>query len=148
MNADLREILDKNLKEIADAANVLSLSYEKCKFITVQPGLSNEQLESFEALTARFARLSDLFIQKTLRTLDALELEEPGTVRDRINRAEKRGTVASAETLVAIRMLRNEIAHEYKPESIYGIFERVLHLTPELLQVVDNLRRKVLDQNS
>lgn len=137
MNTDLKALLKKQLNELTDAAAILCLSYEKCKGIAIQPGLSNDQLESFEALTARFARLSDLFIQKALRTMDAIDLEDSGTVRDRINRAEKKGIVDSAEELIRIRMLRNEIAHEYKPETILEIFGNVLELTPELLNVID-----------
>ena len=141
MSPDLDALLEKNLKELSDDAVVLELSYEKCKGIGVQPGLRNDQLESFEALTARFARLSDLLVQKALGTMDAIALEDQGTVRDRINRAEKKGIVKSAETLVRIRMLRNEIAHEYKPETILEIFENVLALTPDLLATVANLSR-------
>ena len=37
-------------------------------------------------------------------------------------------------------MLRNEIAHKYKAESIYDIFERVLALTPVLLDCVDRIK--------
>ena len=125
VSPDLKALLEKVLKELSDAAAVLGLSYEKCKGITVRPGLSNDQLESFEALTARFARLSDLLVQKALRTMDAIDLEDPGTVRDRINRAEKKGIVKSAETLVRIRMLRNEIAHEYTVQKRSWRFSRM-----------------------
>ena len=49
----------------------------------------------------------------------------------------------SAETLIQIRMLRNEIAHEYKSETILEIFENVLALTPELLKIVESLNKIV-----
>ena len=137
MNVNLIELLKVHLKELTNAAAILTLSYDKCSSISIEPGLDNDQLESLEALTARFARLSDLFIQKALRTLGAMDLEDSGTVRDRINRAEKKGIVKSAEKLVKIRMLRNEIAHEYKPETILEIFGNVIALTPDLLKAVD-----------
>ena len=44
-------------------------------------------------MTSRFARLSDIIIQKIFRLIESLELEEPGTVRDRINQAEKWGII-------------------------------------------------------
>jgi hypothetical protein len=66
-------------------------------------------------------------------------------VRDRINRAEKKGLIGSAEEFVQIRMLRNEIAHEYKAETILEMFERVLALTPALLQAVENIKHYVGD---
>jgi hypothetical protein len=139
VTTDLIALLRKNLQELESASGVLALSYRKCKDMVVKPGLSNDQMESFEALTARFARLSDLIVQKTLRALDAIDLEDSGTVRDRINRAEKKGYIQSAETLVRIRMLRNEIAHEYKAETILEIFENVLLLTPEILEMTETL---------
>ena len=96
-------------------------------------------MERFEALAARFARLSDIMIQKVFRTLDAIDLEDRGTVRDRINRAEKRGVIESADNFVEIRMVRNEIAHEYKSETVLEIFERVLTLTPSLMKAVEGI---------
>ena len=107
--------------------------------IPIDASLDPEELESYEALTSRFARLSDLVVQKVFRYLDAYELEESGTVRDRINRADKRGVISSAQDFVHIRMLRNEIAHEYKAESIYDIFVRVMVLIPFLLDSVDRI---------
>ena len=68
-----------------------------------------------------------------------MDLEEAGTVRDRINRAEKKGVVESADDFIKIRILRNEIAHEYKPETIYDIFEQVMDLAPVLLKSVDSI---------
>jgi hypothetical protein len=135
------ELLDKQIQEMNDAGAILRHSYDKCCGIGVRPDLNIDQLESFEALTARFARLSDLVVQKVLRTISVLDLEEFGTVRDRIHRAEKRGFIESAEDFVQIRMLRNEIAHEYKSEIIFDIFERALALTPALLDAVKRIQQ-------
>lgn len=57
-------------------------------------------------------------------------------MRDRINRAEKWNLIESAETFVDIRIVRNDIAHEYLPEAILDIFKKVLALTPSLLRGV------------
>ena len=102
---------------------------------------SDEEMESFEALTSRFVRLSDIIVQKVLRTLDILDLDDEETVRDRINRAEKKGIVESADLLVDVRVLRNEIAHEYKSEVIYSIFSQVLEHVPFLLESVENIKK-------
>ena len=134
-----KDALRKELKELDRATEVLLYSYKKCSKIGVHPDLSNEELESFEALTGRFARLSDIIIQKVFRYFDVLELEETGTVRDRINRAEKKGVIETADNFIQIRLLRNEIAHEYKSDMIYAIFERVLELTPVLLDSVEKI---------
>lgn len=136
---NIKEVLNQELAQLENARDVLQYSYEKCCRIGVKIGCTYEELESFEALTSRFARLSDIIIQKILRFFDVLDLEEAGTVRDRINRAEKKGVVESADDFIKIRILRNEIAHEYKPETIYDIFEQVMNLAPVLLKSVDSL---------
>ena len=139
---NIRASLKLELRNLEKAREILSYSYEKCSKIGVHPSLSNDELEAFEALAARFSRLSDIVIQKVLRYLDALDLEETGTIRDRINRAEKKELINSAEDLIQIRLLRNEIAHEYKPETIYAIFQQVLKLSPILLAAVDQISEK------
>ena len=138
-----KEALKAELNNLEKARDVLSYSYEKCSKTGIRTDLSNDELEAFEALSARFARLSDIVIQKVIRYLDALDLEDTGTVRDRINRAEKKELINSAEDFVQIRMLRNEIAHEHKPDTIYDIFERVLASTPILLEAVDRIHTKI-----
>ena len=136
---NIRETLSQELVAIEKARDILQYSYEKCSRIGIKIGFTYEEMESFEALTSRFARLSDIIIQKILRLFDTLDLEELGTVRDRINRAEKKGVVESADEFIQIRILRNEIAHEYKPETIYDMFEHVMKLTPVLLKSVDSI---------
>jgi len=135
----LKELLEKEINDQRQARDSLLYSYDRCRWITTKPGFDNETMERFEALTARFARLSDIMIQKVFRTLDAIDLEDRGTVRDRINRAEKRGIIESADEFIEIRMVRNEIAHEYKSETILEIFERVLALAPSLMKAVESI---------
>ena len=80
-----------------------------------------------------------MLIQRIFRYHDYLELEDQGTIRDRINRAEKRELIDSADVFIKIRLLRNEIAHEYKSDTIYEIFESVLEFTPIILATVDKV---------
>ena len=134
---------EENLKlllaDLEKAGDVLLYSVKKCQKIPMSEGLSYEKLESYEALTSRFARLSDIIIQKVLRTFDSLDLDDEGTIRDRINRAEKKGIIKSADDFIDIRILRNEIAHEYKTETIYSIFAKVLELSVALLESIDTI---------
>jgi len=139
MNKALKELLEKEMNDLKNACDSLEYSYARCRSLTIKTGLDYETMERFEALTARFARLSDIMIRKIFRTLDTLDLEDRGTVRDRINRAEKRGAIESTDDFVEIRMVRNEIAHEYKSETILEIFERVLALTPSLMKTVEGI---------
>lgn len=127
------------LVDLRKARDILLFSFTKCCKINMMKGLSEEEMESLEALTSRFSRLSDIIIQKVFRAIDILDLDDEGTVRDRINRAEKKGIIKSADDFIDIRILRNEIAHEYKSETIYVIFSKVLKLSPALLESVDTI---------
>jgi len=52
--------------------------------------------------------------KRVLRAIDRAEFPPPGgTFVDRINRAEKRGHIASAYEWKEIREIRNQIVHEY-----------------------------------
>jgi len=141
MTRQLKLLLEKELDILSDATEVLLYSFSKCSKIGIKASYEPEQLESFESLTGRFARLSDILIQKIFRLIDELDLETQGTVRDRINRAEKKELIVSADVFVEIRMVRNDIAHEYLPEAIQEIFGKVLHLTPALLDGVERARK-------
>lgn len=133
MKADLKVVLKSEIEILEKAGNVLKHSLDKCSNIKVKETYSEEEMDLLELLTARFARLSDILIQKILRLLDEIELESSGTVRDRINRAAKKGAVINAEKLIEIRVLRNQIAHEYLPEEVVLIFGKVLESAPLLL---------------
>lgn len=135
-------LLLKELKVLDDARDVLVYSFNKCSAIGIKENYGPEELESFESFTGRFARLSDILIQKFFRLVDELDLDTQGTVRDGINRAEKKELIASSSDIfVEIRIVRNDIAHEYLPEAIRDIFGKVLSLTPHLLDGVERTNK-------
>ena len=76
---DAWQALKSELKELEKARDVLAYSYNKCVHTPIDSSLGPEQLETFEALTSRFARLSDMIIQRIFRYLDRYDLEESGT---------------------------------------------------------------------
>lgn len=86
----------------------------------------------------------DILVQRFF--FDTIELESQGA--DRINRAEKRGLIDSAEDFVRIRLLRNEISHEYRTDTLYGLFEKVLELAPILLNGVDGVLAYAVEADS
>ncbi len=134
------ELLQELLEIMEKARDILEYSYRICSDIATKNTYSNEELDKFEALTSRFARLSDILIQRVLRLIETLELESPGTVRDRLNRAEKWGIIDNAEDFFSIRELRNSIAHEYLPEAINQIYREVLKYTPNLFKTSENIK--------
>lgn len=111
-----RALLAEALTTLRGARDTLAYSLKLCQKIGLKEAYTLDELDRFEALTSRFARLSDLLTHKLLRLIDEMDLETPGTVRDRIHRAEKKSVIASSDDLIMCRVLRNEIAHEYRPD--------------------------------
>jgi len=131
------QVLADTIRQLEDSASWLKRSLKRCQKAAGKQGdLSAADLDAFEALTSRYARLSDMILQKLFRGLDRLELEDSGTLLDALNRAEKRGLIDSVAAFREIRELRNEIAHEYSQEDLRDLFESVLQHSPALLEIV------------
>ncbi len=133
-------LLAEELGILKEAANVLDYSYKKCNKIEIKKAYTEEELESFDSLTSRFARLSDLLIQKIFKMIEKADLEIEGGIRDSINKAEKKGLITDADTFIEIRELRNTIAHEYIPETYKEIFVKVMEYAPVLLNSVEKVK--------
>ncbi len=130
--------LNEVLEMMSKASITLSKSFEETQNLPIDSFTSIDDIEweilkDIESLISRFARLSDIYIQKFLRLLDELELLENGSIIDMINRAEKRKLIENAQDFITIRELRNIIAHEYVPQALIDISREVLSLTPTLI---------------
>lgn len=69
--------------------------------------------ERLDAFVSRFGRLQDNLGDKLLpQLLDAMA-EPVGAVLENLDRAEKLGWLASADTWLEMRKLRNQMVHEY-----------------------------------
>jgi hypothetical protein len=141
----LKHLLRDQLSLLRAAALVLDESRSRVAAFADRLGgeLSVGERESCEALTSRFARLNDFLVQRVFRTLDQIELMDEGTPLDRLQRAEARGVILSAERWRELRLLRNAIAHDYLIESADRVLRESLMAAPELLQTVQRLLRYV-----
>lgn len=83
----------------------------------------------------------DILLNKVLRSLGILELEEPLRKLDVVIRAEKRGLVEDYNTLIEMKDLRNELAHEYIEETLKFRLEEVLEKSLKLLEITENLKQ-------
>lgn len=135
-NQQLKNLLAANAQLLGKAAATFLLSHEECKQIGLRNQYDYEELKAFDSFTSKFARTSDLLTQKALRNLFAYFRETTGTFIDLANRAEKIGCIASADRLLEIRDLRNQIAHEYLEEKLTALFGEALDLSEPLLQSV------------
>lgn len=142
----LLKLLLEDLKLLQKAAKILSKSYQNCLKIGQKKKYSFEELTEFEALSSRFARLIDLLIQKIFRLIDEMNLAQEGTVRDSLNRAEKNCLIDSVESLVEMRRIRNQVAHEYITEKLSYLFERIVALSPVLLDCVERTLKYCKDK--
>ncbi len=147
MTKDEQELLKEEISSVNDAGEILRQSIEKCERIGVKNEYSSDELESIEAFTSRFARTTDILTQRTFCLIDELDLDSEGTVRDRINRAEKKELIANGSAFVEIRKLRNTIAHEYQTDAPEKIYAEMLTSAPHLIDSIARLNQYIEKYN-
>jgi len=96
-----------------------------------------------KTLAFRFARRNDFLLQRVFRTLDQIELADEAAALDRLQRAEARGLISSAERWRELRLLRNAIAHDYLIESADRVLRESLTAAPELIETAECIGRYV-----
>jgi hypothetical protein len=141
MNQIHIDILQENINILNLSAEWVRHSFEQTNKIELKAKYSMEEFDKLENLTSRYARTTDMLVNKVLRSIDTVESEDIGTIIDIMNRAEKRGLVQSAELLHTIKDLRNNIVHEYKIAEIIRFFSDVIKYTPFLLEIIQNVNR-------
>lgn len=143
MNADAKELkyLEQLLDNLRRAKSTLNYSYNICKKIGVKEEYNEDEQDRLESMSSKFARLTDLILKQAVKTIDMLDLEDPPeTLRDAINRAEKKGLVSSALKFIEIRKMRNKIAHEYVDEDdLFAIYTFVLENVSQLFDAVQRI---------
>ena len=77
-----------------------------------------------------------MLINKVLRGLDLIELEDISRKLDIVIRAEKRGFVSDYRLLIEVKDLRNESAHEYIQENLTEKFKEIFEKTPLLIDII------------
>ncbi len=133
-------ILHDTLKDLDESRQWLKHSYDICQAIGVKDAYSEDEFDAFETLTGRFARTCDMIVQKGFRSIDKVEFEDWGTLLDVLNRAHKRGLIASIDEIRIVRDLRHEIVHEYRRANLQKLFQSILAQTPGLFSFLDRIR--------
>jgi hypothetical protein len=134
-------LLDTYSQKLKKSLARLETALLKCQQVPLHLDLDDGDLEAYEGLTARFSRSADIFLNRYIRA--AVLAEDPGfrgTFKDFLNQAEKQNIISSVPVWMAIRELRNKIAHEYEEDDLVKIFEAVLLEAPILLNVRSSLR--------
>ena len=134
--SNLQNLLNLNWNVLKQALPSFERSLVKCRDLDFSPPISFETEESLDALSSKFSRVSDIFTQKVLKTLIFVLREDAPTFLDRMNLCEKLGIIPSAEEIIAIRDLRNIIAHEYLSENLVEIYTEIIQLSDNLLKAI------------
>ena len=132
--------LDEHLATLDKSVIALAYSYDKCSAIGDKEEYDLEEQESFEALTSRFARTSDILTQKVFKALFIILQENIRSIIDAANFLEKLEVLENADDLLNIREIRNQIAHEYVESDIKALFFDVLRYVPELKKIINNVK--------
>ncbi len=132
--------LNEHLAFLNKSVTALEYSYDKCSAIGEKKEYNLEEQESFEALTSRFARSSDILTQKVFKTLFILLQEDVKTIIDAANFLEKLKIVDNADDLLNIREIRNQITHEYVESDLKTLFLDVLRYVPELRKIISKVK--------
>jgi uncharacterized protein YutE (UPF0331/DUF86 family) len=133
------DLLRENIDTLNLSAGWIQYSYEQTSAIETKAKYTTEEFDKLENLASRYARTTDMLVNKVLRSIDTVESEDIGSIIDIMNRAEKRGIVSSSELLHTIKDLRNNIVHEYKIAEITRFFADVQKYTPILLDIIKNV---------
>lgn len=133
----ITELLNSEWLLLEASVKTLQQSVVKCLAIGIKQEYTFEDQESFDSLTSKFNRTSDLFTQKILRTAWMLLHEPFAPFIDMMNIGEKIKMLHSADQMIGIRDMRNQIAHEYIPESIRDLVPEVIELTGQLINNIN-----------
>ena len=136
--ANIKALLESNREVLSQALPSFIRSIEKCRAFDLETPISFEVEESFDALTSKFSRVSDIFTQKVLKSFLILLREDAPTFLDRMNLCEKIGVIPSANDLITIRDLRNLIAHEYLTENLLEVYKESIKLSLKLRQAIES----------
>jgi len=135
------DLLRENLAALNLSVGWVERSYKQTSKIEPKETYTADEFDKLENLASRYARTTDMLVNKVLRNIDTVEFEDSGTIIDIMNRAEKRGIVPSAELLRTIKDLRDNIVHEYKIAEITRFFDDIRRYTPMLLEVIKHVNR-------
>jgi hypothetical protein len=134
---DLTPHLDTQKRKLSKALEHLGYSYKKVLSLPCNiEKLDEESLETWESFSARFSRVSELFLARYLRT--RILIDDPGfsgSFRDFVNQAEKLEIIENANSWMQIRELRNIAAHDYSEKDLAQFFDTLRKNCPQLLSI-------------
>ncbi len=132
-NEKLKNIIIESFQNCEKAIQTMNSSLVICEKLNVATEDENEQ-NQFEALSSKFARASDMYLQKLVKGIMIYYDEDEKFFIDRMNKAEKLEIVDDAEKLIDLRKHRNKIAHEYIITDIQQHWQITFNYSKDLLK--------------
>lgn len=105
--------------------------------------LADDEIEHIDQLVYRFTKLQDVLGAKLFPLIVSVVREDYKmlTIFDVLNELEKREVISSKESWMALREIRNQIAHDYENDPETGSFylNEVFAKTNQLIQTADQV---------
>jgi len=139
-DVQLLELLQSEWQLLNASLETLQMSVDKCGKIGIKQEYSFEEQESFDSLTSKFGRTSDIFTQKVIRTTWLLLHESFVPFIDMMNIGVKMEMLQSTDEMIGIRDMRNQIAHEFIPEALRDLVPEVIEMTQQLVENINCCR--------
>ncbi|MBF0096082.1 MAG: hypothetical protein HQM04_05320 [Magnetococcales bacterium] len=153
-HAELPAALHSALAECQRHQQLLQSAWQEANLLPALQGttleaFAPEELRILDQLAFRFGKLQDSLGRRVLPTLMQILLEwsEQESFLDILQRAEKRRIIPSVSAWLALRQLRNQLAHEYPdhPERVLSNLRALVEQTPLLLTIHHHLRSWIID---
>ena len=104
---------------------ILFASTEKYRCYDPARTYSPDEREYYDALCDRFLRAIETCL-KFFRSYERLQYgENSDTLRDLLNRMHKTAIISAPISWLDMRELRNRIAHDYLPEQLQDLYQRI-----------------------
>jgi hypothetical protein len=114
--------------------------------VSVLESLSRQQVAFLDMMTTRFGKLQDILGSKILPLILEVLEEEAESFVDKLNKLEKLGYIEDANWWGTLRIIRNQIAHDYT--DYYGVICEHLSIflskATELLEFWNRLKIKIV----
>lgn len=136
---DIIEELKIELIYIVQALESFQYSFNQCSSIGIKDTYSFEELDKWEAFTARYGRISDILTQKILGSIMILTDGYNGSLIDKANFAVQHHFIERADDFIKLRLLRNYISHEYSKQNTNDVFEKVMEKYSVLVHLVEKV---------
>ncbi|SFX09905.1 hypothetical protein [Marinospirillum alkaliphilum] len=129
----LQRVIEKEIQHLRYSASQV---FQNAMTPETAASLQHNEIlaEKVEAFASRFSRLQDTVGDKLLPAWLRALGEHTGAVIDNLDRAEKLGMLKSADQWLEIRLIRNQMVHEYieQPEILANALNLAASFQPEL----------------